>query len=1283
MRKILLICLAIAGGLLAQPTAVRVVGPTNTQAVLAYNSPDDAACTLELSESASYTPLVHDVDTGYYTGANADSRAGNITIGRSRVFVLGKRSIELATTGTYVGKYFSRALQSNTKHYYRLTCTAGNVTGSFYTLALPNGNTYGEPFQGDLANPGAAPYPYLDPSVRNSSYIDPQTGLKHVAFTFGSDYFETYGSFPATNQPYSDAVDMNGATWASPTNAYGTGTATTSTTGTGNLWVGVRNTQLSNTYDFPGRGPSYDEYTGYAANGSINWYQVSIDAKVSSSTDSITACLTVDRSTCATPNTTLSLTTSFQTFLVGTFPMSGLPNGSNGGSGSDPVLFNATPAINRWQAYTHMGTVNTDGAGNVTYVTGNNFNTAWGSSSFLRFSTLSTANACAAGTAHNIASVTNGNLLVLADMPAAGPYYYCANNFGVLIKRVTPDGRTVSVQNVKFNISYSLGPVWFSTADQTPLSYVSLSGGYYLLVAASSAPMLLYFFDPVAGTSTLIGPMKPNSNTSGADQWLYYQIPDIDVSPFDNVASTSTGRLVWYNAGLDVNGKTVIIRTELSGTPAYQLNSAALMDESGATITHPDAFSVQVVNHGMTAKFTNITPASTGKDLYTQMAGVTGFQSSFMTITFGGAQNGKLYLQGRGNQDTIATFARIDPTNGLIDKFTNSWSQVNCRWCQDHSGIIIQGDVNYMGLGANSSRFAGNTTDGAGPWIVTTTNAISASPSLACPSNSVGAPTTGTQCDTFTLTSHGGANPFEPYDPDPGTHETDFLQAAIPGDRFCVSTTTLCLFNGEIMMLVAKSGSSWTVWRPPAGIINSVGPVTIAGAGTKNFYAYCTAAGLAPDANGVNQGDWTGTPQWDTTTSSTTATWYVDQQFIGGHTDFKYNSTFGGVSVPGLFAEVCQESIFCGTVGTDRAQDGYRIRQGSLPGLLSTTPTYAISTPIFSGATGVNGSGSHLSVGGLSAGFTDNRPFLGDGLGITWTLVGGTSHVYLASSTIPLNRKFLITAAVAGPHVLKDISSTATGAQITDATDYSYCVALASNECRAGSSVGNVFVSASSRTYLGCYNGSSSVDVFTVYGNVQEDICVFPGGNNSNSVQQFSTTADPVGWKYSRVLTYLAGKNKMDDAFANVRVLPDSSWVLGMERWGTYARNEVVAIKMPPLGSPTDSINRGAFIPVQVQLNGVAGADGAVADFGYAEFGSDGVTKFYGTSRQENTLANQSTVGATPFYWASETFTPLSCSSGCTLTIPALPGHVLYYRVRRLLSGTTVLTGQTEVRAIP
>ena len=77
---------------------IRLQGVTPTQATLFYTAPDEGACRIEVSESASYTPLVHDVDPRLFAGSNSDVRSGSITDGRCRPVVIGRHG--MMATGT-------------------------------------------------------------------------------------------------------------------------------------------------------------------------------------------------------------------------------------------------------------------------------------------------------------------------------------------------------------------------------------------------------------------------------------------------------------------------------------------------------------------------------------------------------------------------------------------------------------------------------------------------------------------------------------------------------------------------------------------------------------------------------------------------------------------------------------------------------------------------------------------------------------------------------------------------------------------------------------------------------------------------------------------------------------------------------------------------------------------------------------------------------------------------------------------------------------------------------
>ena len=151
-RLVLVVAVAARMGLGAVGN-VAVRGVTNTQAILTYTAPDANACSVEVSEAAGYQPLVHDVDPALFAGSNLDSRAESFSSGRQRVFVIGKRRAEKALNG----HWYSRALQTVTTHYYRITCGSSVATGNFVTANLALGNTYNEALPGDPAA-GSRPY---------------------------------------------------------------------------------------------------------------------------------------------------------------------------------------------------------------------------------------------------------------------------------------------------------------------------------------------------------------------------------------------------------------------------------------------------------------------------------------------------------------------------------------------------------------------------------------------------------------------------------------------------------------------------------------------------------------------------------------------------------------------------------------------------------------------------------------------------------------------------------------------------------------------------------------------------------------------------------------------------------------------------------------------------------------------------------------------------------------------------------------------------------------------
>ena len=161
----------------------RVVGITNTQAVLAYTAPDSNPCTVEVSESNAYSPLVHDVDAALFTGANSDARLTSVNSGTSRMVVVGARLSQAALDGNV----YSRALQAYTTYHYRVACGATVTTGTFTTANIPVQMTYQDIPQLDTAAPGNTINPTLSSTDRSQVIVDPHTGAKLLRMSLPGD----------------------------------------------------------------------------------------------------------------------------------------------------------------------------------------------------------------------------------------------------------------------------------------------------------------------------------------------------------------------------------------------------------------------------------------------------------------------------------------------------------------------------------------------------------------------------------------------------------------------------------------------------------------------------------------------------------------------------------------------------------------------------------------------------------------------------------------------------------------------------------------------------------------------------------------------------------------------------------------------------------------------------------------------------------------------------------------------------------------------------------------
>jgi hypothetical protein len=441
MRNILLFCL-LATEAQATIQNVSVLGTSATQALIHYTAPNNSPCNVEVSESSTYLPLVYDVDSTKFTSASSDSRAGSITNGAERIFVAGKRSADVGLDGSR----YSRALQTATQHYFRITCptTGDQATGTFQTTSIPFGASYVEPEASDPSKPGSYAYPTLSSTDRTQQLVDPQTGLLIKRLNLPKDVNQTVTSMPLQV--------ARGGGWNGLTNlSSADGQGATVSGSTSQLFLGLAN-------GFPYS--NYQNWTRAAyqnISGAFGYFQVHLIAAVNpggrapSNPDdaSILVCLTKDGATCYAGSSQYQaqLTTSYADHPFGTT--------------NSIDLWQATAAatLPNWSEQAiRNGAVYCDGSSNVLQTGGAVFATNWGAGSDININ----------GADYTISQVVHTAQLTLAsNCPAVATMSgaFDQNTQTFRTSSATFQASDVGLQIAILGAGGGTGP-WFTTVGQ-------------------------------------------------------------------------------------------------------------------------------------------------------------------------------------------------------------------------------------------------------------------------------------------------------------------------------------------------------------------------------------------------------------------------------------------------------------------------------------------------------------------------------------------------------------------------------------------------------------------------------------------------------------------------------------------------------------------------------------------------------------------------------------------------------------------------------------------------
>ena len=1152
--------------LYGQISNVRVTGTTSTQAVIEYAAPNGSACTAKVSEvndfGTNYVP-VNDLNPVLFNGADQDSRAGNITSGRARTFVVGKRMAEVGLDG----KRYSRALQNNTLHFYQINCGSDVVSGKFSTRNIPFGSTFGDSitYPDSSTTKGFYAYPSINYDDRSQSVIHPLSGILIKPASLSFEFSEGKSSQALTTA-------CSGAAWTNPGNCVAADGAVASFSGSsqGKLFVPT---------------PYVPDNGSYILDRLTFDIEARITGGASGSDTLLNACITNDGVTCANDGRK-------QVDLTQCNLASYTSACSNIGS---------TGELDFWGSYAFHGWVQAANRGILLWV--NTTNPAYTIEiDSLRYSVRSEGSGldfpAHAGTP--LCSNTP-----IPDAPDGHTYYLCASQGA---------GRLYSV-DVTAGLVHYLSPLW-RTSPATSYTFNiawSETNPRRFFTSSPSRPDELVQIDysGVLDTDYTGGIFTPAANLTFTTSVASIKAA---VAAFDNRYDVNwqTKSFAWYTVGMQA-GKVVLQQQSGQDTAGW----LAVFDVSSTPGTIVAANYVGGNNTARVSRYCTLHTVISDRSSDSPWVSIGNGMPAVNPNYYGGPWQVKVQKPGGGDLGPDDTQIEIVTANGSKEPTDPSSAEASDKTIPAQAGDLFYYDQDGDGYAWGTDEFMEILSierSGANPiWTVRRGSQMGSSPHL------------------------------------PSSYTSVYLKSyTIPAGSILTATC-----RSHPLSIDVKDGStSWNFEADPHGDTN-VNPESV----TEGTYPsapgeYAASTGYASPQFFVH---------WNTGSHG-----HYSSLIKGPNGEKGTKLAVNYVGCRGGLAE-------CWTVqhgGGVQTLEQYPIEFSS-----SYTPAFAGVSPA-----GFNWQ-FHPGILQVNAPVSEQRwgfdvlPLTG-GSGGSSAAVAGTTTVYKMTSTT-LHRKYFQTVATCGDRQLRDISSPAIGDQITDATPYTYCVASANGECRAGSAAGDVYVSCPGRTTSVCASNP-----ITAYPVTTIDVCV--GDQRAYGLQptQVPLWADSFFGERTRTLPAMLALPHLQSVYASAKALPTGDWALVMQY--LHERQNMSLVKVPPYPEE-DSVNRSSFVRIPVTLKPPTGLGvaNAVIDFGYVENGQP--TDFYCTSRKEGCIVSAAAVDpANPFSFASGNPAGVACSNGCTIELPGLSRRVVYYRVRyRDAANQSLATSALQVAIVP
>ena len=295
------------------------------------------------------------------------------------------------------------------------------------------------------------------------------------------------------------------------------------------------------------------------------------------------------------------------------------------------------------------------------------------------------------------------------------------------------------------------------------------------------------------------------------------------------------------------------------------------------------------------------------------------------------------------------------------------------------------------------------------------------------------------------------------------------------------------------------------------------------------------------------------------------------------------------------------------------------------------------------------------------------------GCGVTRTLtpvIGNVYKIQSLGSVSASNATYKTQPMIgwAGRYQLRDVSGPSSS---VDATPYSMCFAILAGECHPGSSANDVYVNvpAAGADPGYCIPGMTFMN----------NPCVVFGDNSpAGGMRQFGIYTNDSAGALSRVISDGWSSTGRHTSYAHGTAYPTGQWAMmmpanSMDGFGMTG----LMISLPPWVVTPNPDNDFKGLMVQIP----SGAQYAEVRFGYSRYIGPNASPgngLYCTSRAEGCITNTGSL----FNFESESSIPITCGSGCVVTIPTVAPNLLYYQVRRSADGFTWTNSDIQAIAL-